>query len=223
MRADFVAALCTLCDTCLVSLSKGRIRRMRQLLTRAAVLVALLPALGVHAETYRCRSGSRAGYSVRPCAPPNYAKLGGYGPLGATPTSPYAIRVAPVAKAEDHVKYLGSGCASISEAIRTGPNRGVRMDVIQGLREEYRQKCAIEDQDARSRARQDATAEQATKLAQRDVAQSQQQQAKAKADQCAGMRDVIATKRLRERDLNATEVAALRSLESSYNERCVAR
>jgi hypothetical protein len=150
--------------------------------------------------------------SDRPCSTATDAKLGGYGPLGATPTSPYAIRVAPVAKAEDHVKYLGSGCASISEAIRTGPNRGVRMDVIQGLREEYRQKCAIEDQDARSRARQDATAEQATKLAQRDVAQSQQQQAKAKADQCAGMRDVIATKRLRERDLNATEVAALRSL-----------
>jgi hypothetical protein len=128
-----------------------------------------------------------------------------------------------VAKVEDHVKYLGSGCASISEAIRTGPNRGVRMDVIQGLRDEYRQKCSIEDQEARSRASQDSTAEQASKLAQRDAARSQQQQARVQADQCAGMRDVISTKRQRERELNPTEVAALRSLESSYNERCVAR
>jgi hypothetical protein len=37
------------------------------------------------------------------------------------------------------------------------------------------------------------------------------------------MRDVIALKRSRERQLNETEVAALRSLESTYNSRCLSR
>lgn len=197
---------------------------MDRLLNRAGVLVAcLLPALAVHAETYRCRSGNSTYFSDRPCPTATTPQIGGYGPLRPSVSSPYPTRLPPVAKAEDHVKYLSSGCASISEAIRTGPNRGVRMDVIQGLREEYRQKCSIEDQDARNSARQDATAEQASKLAQRDAARSQQQQARAQADQCAGMRDVISTKRQRERELNPTEVAALRALEHSYNERCLAR
>lgn len=195
----------------------------RWLISCATMLAAFLPALAAGAETYRCRSGSGTYFSDRPCPAATGGQMGGYGPLNPYATTPYPTRLPPVAKAEDHVKYLSSGCASISEAIRTGPNRGVRMDVIQGLRDEYRRKCSIEDQDARNSARQDATAEHASKLAQRDAARTEQQLARMKADQCAGMRDVIATKRQRERQLNATEVAALRSLESSYNERCVSR
>jgi hypothetical protein len=43
--------------------------------------------------------------------------------------------------------------------------------------------------------------------------------------QCAGMRDVIGLRRKREREntLNAAEIAQLRQLEGSYNERCLKR
>lgn len=196
---------------------------MRQLLKGAAVLAALVPGLAVNAQTYRCQSSSGTYFSDRPCAPATGSKMGGYGPLQPSTSAGYPSRVPPVAKVEDHVKYLSAGCASISEAIRTGPNRGVRMDVIQGLREEYRRKCLVEDQEARINARRDATAEEASMLAQRDAARNERDQTRMKADQCAGMRDVISTKRKRERELNATEVAALRTLENSYNERCVSR
>ncbi len=197
--------------------------RVRQLLNGAAVLAVMLPAFAVNAQTYRCQSSSGTYFSDRPCSPSTGSKIGGYGPLQPSTSAGYPSRVPPVARVEDHVKYLSAGCASISEAIRTGPNRGVRLDVIQGLREEYRRKCLVEDQEARTNARRDATAEEASMLAQRDADRNKREQTRVKADQCAGMRDVISTKRKRERELNATEVAALRSLESSYNDRCVSR
>jgi hypothetical protein len=64
---------------------------------------------------------------------------------------------------------------------------------------------------------------QRQKLAQRDSAANERAQAQQRTDQCAGMRDVIALKRSRERQLNDTEVVALRSLESTYNTRCLSR
>jgi hypothetical protein len=123
---------------------------------------------------------------------------------------------------QEHVKYLGSGCASISEAIRTAPARGVRGDVISGLQEEYHQKCSIEDQDARNQLRQEKSLQVQAGLAQRDGAINERKQAKVKSEQCAGMRDVIALKRKREKELNEKEVAALRDLERAYNDRCLA-
>ena len=121
------------------------------------------------------------------------------------------------------MKYLSPACADISEAIRTAPARGVRGDVVARLHEEYRDKCSFEDQDARRQQRQDARQERrARRLAQRDSAADERAQAQQRADQCNGMRDVIALKRSRESQLNETEVAALRSLENTYNSRCIA-
>ena len=121
------------------------------------------------------------------------------------------------------MKYLSPDCASISEAIRTAPARGVRGDVVSGLHEEYRQKCAFEDQDARKQWQQEESQSRQVQLAQRESAQSARTQAAQAQDQCNGMRDVIALKRKREASLNDKEVEALRSLESTYNQRCVAR
>ena len=126
-------------------------------------------------------------------------------------------------QAQGHVKYLSPACADISEAIRTAPARGVRGDVVTGLHEEYREKCSLEDQDARRQLRQDEQMQQSEKVAQRDSIANERAQAQQRADQCAGMRDVIALKRSREKQLNETEVAALRSLEGNYNSRCLSR
>jgi hypothetical protein len=99
----------------------------------------------------------------------------------------------------------------------------VRGDVIQGLHEEYRQKCALEEQDARARVQQDIKGQRQVQIAQRDSSLADKQQAKERADRCNGMRDVISLKRKREAELNAKEVEALRSLEKTYNEVCVVK
>lgn len=62
-----------------------------------------------------------------------------------------------------------------------------------------------------------------TQVAQRESGLADKQQAKERADRCNGMRDVIALKRKREAELNAKEVEALRSLEKTYNEVCLAK
>ncbi|WP_157615485.1 hypothetical protein [Rhizobacter sp. Root404] len=79
----------------------------------------------------------------------------------------------------------------------------------------------MEDQDARRRAQQDKSLELQTKIAERDQAQRERQQSKARGEYCDGMRDVISLKRRREAELNNAEVQALRSLEGAYNARCI--
>lgn len=186
-------------------------------------LALLLAGAGAQAQSYRCSNGASIYYSDRPCPSAPAGKLGAYGDTRSAPPAGYSPQLPRAGKAQGHVKYLSPACADISEAIRTAPARGVRSDVISGLHEEYREKCALEDQDARRQQRQDEQKQQSEKVAQRDSLANERAQAQQRADQCAGMRDVIALKRSRERQLNETEVAALRSLEGTYNARCLSR
>ncbi|MGH8797804.1 MAG: hypothetical protein ACREXI_12165 [Caldimonas sp.] len=183
----------------------------------------LLAASSVHAQAYRCTAGGSSYFSDRPCTTSANARLGMYGPARSAVPMPNGAQAPAAPKAQEHVKYLTSDCASISEAIRTGPSRGVRGDVIRELHDEYNQKCNLEDQDARKQLQQEKSQQQALKLAQRDGAANERQQAQARLEWCAGLRDVIALKRKRESTLNATEVGSLRDLEQTYNHRCLAR
>jgi hypothetical protein len=181
----------------------------------------ILVCASASAQSYRCSNGA---YSDRPCAGAQANSLRSYGPATHAQV-PYtsATPTARAPKVQDHVKYLTPECSSISEAIRTAPSRGVRGDTIAGLQEEYRQKCQYEDQDARRQVSQDASDQRNERIAQRNAAAIDRRQNQARADQCASMRDVIASKRARESTLNDSEVNALRSLERAFNERCIAR
>lgn len=173
----------------------------------------------VSAAPYRCTSNGQVYYSDRPCS--GQTQLQAYGPVRTYPQmTPYRPELP---KAPEHLQYLSTACASINEAIRTGPSRGVRRDVIQGLYEEYRQKCSVEDREARSRVRQDQMRAEEAQQAQRSQSRLAQQQAQVRSDRCDGMRDVIALKRKREAELNAKEIEALRSLERTYNDVCISR
>jgi hypothetical protein len=185
------------------------------------IAILTLAASAAQAQTYRCTSGGATYFSDRPCGAAAPAQLRAIGPTRAT--TPYVAPLPGAPKAQDHVKYLSPDCASISEAIRTAPARGVRGDVVGSLHEEYRQKCALEDQDARRQANQEQVQAQQVKLAQRESAHSARVQAAQAQERCAGMRDVIALKRKRESALNDKEIEALRSLEATYNQGCVGR
>lgn len=193
---------------------------MRAHFALAAAL--LFTSSTVFGQTYRCSSGSTTYLSDRPCPSGSSNKFGGYTGGRSSTSAPYFPPTPGAPKAQEHVKYLGAGCASINEAIRTGPSRGVRHDGVQALQEEYREKCSIEDQDARRQAQEDSAQQVKAKVAERDGLKSQKQQAEVRSAQCLGMRDVIALKRKRESQLNETEVQALRNLEQAYNQRCLA-
>lgn len=187
----------------------------------ALVSALLFVAGSAFGQAYRCTSGSTTYLSDRPCASGASNKFGGYGGGRTSAATPYFPPTPGAPKAEEHVKYLGPECASINEAIRTGPSRGVRRDVIQSLNEEYRAKCSFEDQDARKQAQDDSARHVRARLAERDSLKSQRQQAEVRSAQCLGMKDVIGLKRKRESQLNETEVQALRNLEQAYNQRCL--
>lgn len=183
-------------------------------------LLALLAVVTAHAsaQSYRCSSGGRTHYSDRPCA----SELKSYGPAPER-HMPDRYHAQPgMARAEEHVQHMGSGCAAISEAIRTGPARGVKNDVIRGLHEEYRLKCSMDDQAARDQVRQERQQMRQAEVAMREQEAARKRQLAEQRDRCNGMRDVISVKRAREASLNPKEVEALRSLERTYNQVCIA-
>ena len=198
---------------------------MAKIFVRSAAFAFALVLAGPSAEaqSYRCSSGANAYLSDRPCGTGTTGKLGSYGPSRATAGAPNTSQFPGAPKVQEHVKYLGSGCASISEAIRTGPARGVRSDVISALHEEYNQKCSIEDQAARTTLSQEQTHQRSDQLAQRQAVANVRQQASLKSERCVGMQDLIALKRKRESQLNPTEVEALREIEKTYNVQCLGR
>ena len=193
------------------------------------VILPLLAAAGVlagataQAQAYRCSSGGSIYYSDRPCAGAPAAKMGAYGDARVQTAVPMLRTPPRPGKPEEHLKYLSPACADIAEAIRTAPARGVRSDVVGGLREEYREKCSMQDEEARRQHQQDQAAKRGQQRAEREALALQREQAQKQAAQCNGMRDVIALKRSREASLNETEIAALRALEGSYNSRCLGR
>lgn len=197
---------------------------------RPLALAVLLAASSGAApgQTYRCQVGGSVVLSDRPCrtAPaPQEPKLGAIGP--STPSTTYrpgsGTAVRPAARVQDHVKYLSPACADISEAIRTAPARGVPHTVVHELGVEYRQKCEVEDQDARKKAAQDESDRRAVLQGQRDATLAAKEEAQARASRCSGMKDAITSRRRRESELKPPERDSLRALEATYNDVCVRR
>jgi hypothetical protein len=185
-----------------------------------ALLLLCLFSAAASAQTYRCSANGRIYYSDRPCT--EDAKLQSYGPTDnrvARVTLPSSGQAAP--RAEEHLKYLSSECAAISEAIRTAPARGVRYQDVNALRRDYDSKCAFEDRDARAKVSNDRQREYQQHQARKEAEARDQKQAMAQRERCDGMRDVIAVRRKRESQLDAHDLESLHSLQKTYNEVCL--
>jgi hypothetical protein len=184
------------------------------------LLLSIVPGLAA-AETFRCTTNGRIYYSDRPC--PVEPKLQAVGPRGTA----YQAYVPPppgAPRADEHLKYLSAECAGISEAIRTAPARGVRnSETLRGLHDEYQQKCAFDDREAWQHVQQDRSQQMRQHEAEKSAAVAERRQANDRQDRCAAMRDIIGVKRKREAQMQPPEVEALRSLEKTYNETCLAR
>ncbi|HEX5685474.1 MAG TPA: hypothetical protein VFY73_15745 [Ideonella sp.] len=133
-----------------------------------------------------------------------------------------ARRLPAVDSASEINRHLSPRCASLNDAMRSAAQQG-NYNTMRDLRQEFTRKCADEAQAAVQTTYRERENEREQQQEQRRQAEQAQAQSRATAQQCDGMRDVIQSKRKRETTLNPTEVAALRQLEASFNERCLRR
>jgi len=200
-------------------------------LTNICKTVALM-ALGISATTanaqmYRCINGSTSFYSDRPCATqsPKVDKLVSVGPLQSPQRTPSEYRSSnyypSMEGAPKHQKYLSGACASMADAIRTAPTRGVNYSVIRDLNREYDEKCREEDRLARSQSYDDEQQARQARQASLDGAKIARQENVRTQEQCNAMREVISTKRQTLSSMTPGEKSNFQTLEASFNERCV--
>jgi hypothetical protein len=187
----------------------------------------MLPAL---AQTqYHCRDDGGNTYVLsRPCpsGTRTTAAVGGPAPQrysnnSFSSSNSSSSRLPP--ETPEHHQYLSGRCRALDENIRSAYGRGIKADVVEGLRREYRRDCREEEQDAYSRissersSRESQRREQQQAIAQ--AAQADREQEARRAQQCAESRRVLASKRART-DLTEGEKNDLRRFEEAFLQRC---
>lgn len=201
--------------------------------TCIAIVVAATASIAagpVAAQVYRCSNGASTYLSDRPCsgspAPmtsnTNRATFGAGGPQPQRPS--FTTDYHPsMPKAPEHLRYMSPECASLNDAIRTGPSRGLRSAAMSELHGEYRAKCAEEESEAYqklSRARGDQRLARRQELA---AQQAEQQRSVREREQCAELLRILQGKRQRLATMSAGEKTDFERSESAYHARCDAR
>ncbi|MFY3386505.1 DUF4124 domain-containing protein [Paracidovorax sp. MALMAid1276] len=201
--------------------------------TGVAVLLFALcwGVAGAQAQTrYHCRDDQGNTYSLsRPCPANARTTAVSAGPAPSRPSyssssSGYGSSpVRSVPDTPDHYQYLSARCKSLDENIRSAYSRGIKADVLDGLRREYRRDCRDEERDAYSRLSSERSARdrqrrEDEKAAQMEANATREQEARF-AQQCAESRRILANKRART-DLTEGEKNDLRRFEEAFMARC---
>lgn len=194
----------------------------------ASLVTLTLVSTQASAQTYRCVSGGTTYIADRPCQPvsPQSNKLVSVGSLKSPSTytssqSSYYRGSSQLEQAPAHQKYLSGACASMADAIRTAPTRGINYQVISDLRREYDQKCKEEDRLARTQTYEDERRESAEKVKQLESAKDARTAHAQVEAQCNAMREVLASKRAKFDSMTPGEKTNFQTLQSSFNDRCV--
>ncbi len=194
--------------------------------------IALLLALGcwgvdVQAQIrYHCRDDRGNTFTLsRPCPEGARTTAAVAGPAPAQYSSPRydntPVRSAP--EMPDHHQYMSSRCRTLDENMRSGYSRGIKADVLEGMRREYRRDCREQEQDAQSRLfserrARDKERREAEKESQMAAEASRAEEART-AQQCAESRRILANKKART-DLTDGEKNDLRRFEEAFLARC---
>lgn len=123
-------------------------------------------------------------------------------------------------KAADILPYLSPRCAELNEAIRTAPARGVRHDGQNQLRDEYRQKCSDEDEEARRRVSAARSASREAMAQARQSEQVQKQLSEQEQARCTELLRILNNKRQRVQEMSEGEKGDLQRSEAAFKERC---
>ncbi|MBC7917979.1 MAG: hypothetical protein H7Y28_09235 [Rhodoferax sp.] len=166
---------------------------------------------------YVCRqSNGSTTISDRPCNDSG-APVVAYGPTQQQPTF---SNIPKSPDAPEHLKYLGSRCASMNDAIRTGPSRGLTYQTQAELQRSYRRDCAEEESQAYRQLSEDRRSSQTAKQESQRQANAEKQQSALKQQQCDESKRIIHTKSART-DLNDGERAELARFKENYQARCL--
>lgn len=181
------------------------------------ILVAQTSSTAYAQARYVCRqSNGSTIISDRPCNGTS-SSIVAYGPTQQQPTFS-TIPKAP--EAPDHLKYLGARCASMNDAIRTGPTRGLTYQTMAELQKNYHKECAEEESQAYSRLSEDRRNSLTAKNESQRQANAEKQQAAFKQQQCDESKRIIYNKSVRT-DLTDGERAELARFRESYQARCL--
>lgn len=165
-------------------------------------------------QRYTCTSNGRTYASSQPC--PSSGPLY-YGPVTSTPS--YEPRTAKLEQAPDTLKYLSPRCASLNDAIRTAPARGLKHDVISAMNREYRQQCSEDEGEARSKMSRERREDKQQRAEANKAEQQDRERTAIQAQQCGESKRILFAKRART-DLTAGEKADLQRFEDNYRSRC---
>ncbi len=175
------------------------------------------------AQVYRCSNGGATYLSDRPCSGAPAGRLGMVGPGDRSAREPVTSSyIAPVGKAPEHLAYMSAECASLNDAIRTGPARGLKSSTMSDLHTEYRRKCQEEESAAYQRLAQQRSEDRQEKQTREKAFQAQVNEAQRNREQCDELLRILAAKRRQVDGMNAGEKADFQRFEASYNARCKA-
>lgn len=183
--------------------------------TFSTLLVALLvwASTGTDAQTlYTCNRNGRTYQSSQACG-----AVGVYGPVTNQPT--YEPPLARSGQAPKHLLYMSPRCASLNDAIRTAPARGLKYDTISQMQREYSQECSDNESEARTRLSQDRDDQKRQATEANNNAKLEKERASMREQQCGESKRILYAKRART-DLTEGEKADLRRSEETYRSRC---
>jgi hypothetical protein len=173
------------------------------------------------AQVYRCSNGGSTYLSDRPCSGAPAGRLGMVGPSDRSAREPVGSSyIPPIGKAPEHLAYMSAECASLNDAIRTGPARGLKSSTMSDLQTEYSRKCREEESAAYQRLAQQRSEDRQEKQSREKAFQAQVSQAQRSREQCDELLRILAAKRRQVDGMNAGEKADFQRFEASYNARC---
>ncbi len=188
-----------------------------------AVVVAAVAASAATAQTYRCRSGQSTYLSERPCTTGAGSRISIYGPESSRYTPPSPSDSASIGKAPEHLGHLSPECATLNDAIRTAPARGVNYRVISDLRTEYQAKCSEDDSEARQIVSKERGEKALARRSEQAARRADQEQTEREREQCHELLRILHGKRQRLPQMNAGEKTDHERSEANYRDRCAPR
>ncbi|WP_119965218.1 hypothetical protein [Simplicispira lacusdiani] len=194
-----------------------------------ALLVAVVGVLGVSsvgAQTrYHCRDSSgNALVLSRPCPSEMRTTAVVSGSTGGSYGRNHEVTsIRPAPDVPEHHQYMSARCRALDENMRSAYSRGIKPDVVAGMRREYRRDCSEEEEAAYSQASRERHSQREQRREEeksaRLEAQVSREQDERFRQQCAESRRILAAKRART-DLTDGEKNDLRRFEEAFIARC---
>jgi Domain of unknown function (DUF4124) len=184
----------------------------------ASLLLLIAPA-AFGQTLYRCAGSNGTQLSDRPCDTGPQGTVKTYGPAPTSPSTP-SNHTPTINRGPEILPYLSPQCAELNDAIRTGPERGLKGTAMSDLRIDYRKRCAEDEQLAHQKLQQSRSDDRNQRQQAQAAQNAAQARARLSADQCNEMLGTLAARRQRTASMTPGERNDLELFEANYKARC---